>query len=79
MIKVNEFSIYEDIGYTAKFPKWATAYKFQAERVETILKDITFQVGRTGVITPVAELEPVLISGSMVARATLHNEDYIKK
>lgn len=78
VIKVNEFSIYEDIGYTAKFPKWATAYKFQAERVETILKDITFQVGRTGVITPVAELEPVLISGSMVARATLHNEDYIK-
>jgi len=78
VIKVNEFSLYEDIGYTAKFPKWATAYKFQAERVETILKDITFQVGRTGVITPVAELEPVLISGSMVARATLHNEDYIK-
>ncbi|MBN2268405.1 MAG: NAD-dependent DNA ligase LigA [Acholeplasmataceae bacterium] len=78
VIKVNEFSLYENIGYTAKFPKWATAYKFQAERVETILKDITFQVGRTGVITPVAELEPVLISGSMVARATLHNEDYIK-
>ena len=78
VIKVNEFSLYEEIGFTAKFPKWATAYKFQAERVETTLKDITFQVGRTGVITPVAELEPVLISGSMVARATLHNEDYIK-
>lgn len=78
VIKVNEYDLYEEIGYTSKFPKWATAYKFQAERVLTTLKDITFQVGRTGVITPVAELEPVLISGSMVARATLHNEDYIK-
>lgn len=78
VIKVNDFSLYEKIGYTSKFPKWATAYKFQAERVETKLIDITFQVGRTGVITPVAELEPVLISGSTVQRATLHNEDYIK-
>ncbi len=77
VIKVNEFDLYSTIGYTSKFPKWATAYKFQAEQVETILKDITFQIGRTGVITPVAELEPVLVSGSTVARATLHNEDYI--
>ncbi|MFH0767442.1 MAG: NAD-dependent DNA ligase LigA [Bacillota bacterium] len=77
VIKVNEFELYSSIGYTSKFPKWATAYKFQAEQVETILKDITFQIGRTGVVTPVAELEPILISGSMVARATLHNEDYV--
>lgn len=77
VIKVNEFNLYEVIGYTAKSPKWATAYKFQAEQVETVLKDITFQIGRTGVVTPVAELEPVLVSGSKVSRATLHNEDYI--
>ncbi len=77
VIKVNEFNLYEKIGYTSKFPKWATAYKFKAEQVETVLKNITFQIGRTGVITPVAELEPVLISGSTVARATLHNEDYV--
>ena len=77
VIKVNEFELYGTIGYTSKFPKWATAYKFQAEQVETVLKDITFQIGRTGVITPVAELEPVFVSGSTVARATLHNEDEI--
>ncbi|MBU1094148.1 MAG: NAD-dependent DNA ligase LigA [Firmicutes bacterium] len=77
VIKVNEFDLYATIGYTSKFPKWATAYKFQAEQVETVLTDITFQIGRTGVVTPVAELEPVLVSGSTVARATLHNEDYI--
>lgn len=77
VIKVNEFNLYDQIGYTAKFPKWATAYKFQAEQVETLLKDITFQIGRTGVVTPVAELEPVFVSGTTVARATLHNEDYI--
>ncbi|MDO9629919.1 MAG: NAD-dependent DNA ligase LigA [Acholeplasmataceae bacterium] len=77
VIKVNEFQLYNMIGYTSKSPKWATAYKFQAEQVETVLKDITFQIGRTGVVTPVAELEPVVVSGSTVARATLHNEDYI--
>lgn len=78
VIKVNEFDLYDMIGYTAKSPKWATAYKFQAEQVETILKAITFQIGRTGVVTPVAELDPVFVSGTTVARATLHNEDYIK-
>lgn len=77
VIKINEFDLYERIGYTAKSPKWATAYKFQAEQVETILKDITFQIGRTGVVTPVAELEAVTVSGTTVSRATLHNEDYI--
>jgi DNA ligase (NAD+) len=78
VIKVNELSKYEQIGQTVKYPKWAIAYKFAPEEVITKLNAITFQVGRTGVITPVAELTPVLISGSMVARATLHNEDYIK-
>lgn len=78
VIKINAFELYDFIGYTAKSPKWATAYKFEAEKMETVLKDITFQIGRTGVVTPVAELEPVFISGSQVARATLHNEDYIK-
>ncbi len=78
VIKVNDYSLYDLIGYTAKSPKWATAYKFQAEIVETQIKSITFQVGRTGVITPVAEFEPVIVSGTTVSRATLHNEDYIQ-
>ncbi|MCK9235726.1 MAG: NAD-dependent DNA ligase LigA [Acholeplasmataceae bacterium] len=78
VIKVNEFALHQKIGWTVKHPKWATAYKFPAEQVLTKLKDITFQIGRTGVVTPVAELEPVIISGSRVSRATLHNEDYIK-
>lgn len=78
VIKVNEFNLQEALGFTSRHPKWATAYKFAPEEVTTKLEDITFQVGRTGVITPVAELEEVLISGSMVSRATLHNEDFIK-
>ncbi len=77
VIKVNEKERYEEIGYTAKSPKWAIAYKFPAEEVSTRLKDITFQVGRTGNITPVAELEPVRVAGSVISRATLHNYDYI--
>lgn len=77
VIKVNEYHLYDTIGLTAKYPKWATAYKFEAEQVQTHINDISFQVGRTGVITPVAELEPVMVSGSRVSRATLHNEDYI--
>jgi DNA ligase (NAD+) len=77
VIKVNELDLYEKIGYTSKFPKWATAYKFPAEEVETILERIDFQIGRTGVIKPVAKLKPVMISGSLVSRATLHNEDFI--
>ena len=76
VIKVNEFHAYDELGYTSKFPKWAIAYKFPAEEVSTTLEAITFQIGRTGVITPVAELKPVMISGSLVSRATLHNEDY---
>ncbi len=77
VIKVNEKEKYEEIGYTAKSPKWAIAYKFPAEEVSTRLRDITFQVGRTGNITPVAELEPVRVAGSIISRATLHNYDYI--
>ncbi len=78
VIKVNEFRLHEEIGYTAKAPKWATAYKFSPEEAQTKLTDITFQIGRTGVVTPVAELEPVFLSGSTISRATLHNEDYIQ-
>ena len=77
VIKVNEFDLYDTIGYTVKVPKWAIAYKFPAEVVTTKLKDIIFSVGRTGKIIPNAVLEPVYISGTMVSRATLNNEDFI--
>ena len=77
VIKVNEFDLYDTIGYTVKVPKWAIAYKFPAEVVTTKLKDIIFTVGRTGKIIPNAVLEPVYISGTMVSRATLNNEDFI--
>jgi DNA ligase (NAD+) len=77
--KVNSFAQRERLGFTAKSPRWAIAYKYAAERVETLLKDILIQVGRTGILTPVAVLEPVLVSGSTVGRATLHNEDEIKR
>lgn len=77
VIKVNELDTYETIGYTAKSPKWAIAYKFPAEEVITRINTITFQVGRTGQVTPVANLDPVIVQGSTVSRATLHNEDYV--
>lgn len=79
VIKVNEFSKQEILGSTGKSPRWAIAYKFKAERAKTRLKSITVQVGRTGILTPVAELEPVHLSGTIVKRATLHNEDEIEK
>ena len=79
VIKVNNFSLYETLGYTTKSPRWAIAYKFPAEQVKTKLMDVTFQVGRTGVITPVAELEAVNLSGSVVKRANLHNFDEIRR
>ncbi|MBF4806919.1 MAG: NAD-dependent DNA ligase LigA, partial [Pseudoleptotrichia goodfellowii] len=79
VIKVNDFSYYNELGYTTKSPRWAIAYKFPAEQVKTKLIDVTFQVGRTGVITPVAELEPVTLSGSVVKRASLHNFDEIER
>jgi len=77
VIKVNDLEEYSRIGYTAKSPKWAIAYKFPAEEVITKINNITFQVGRTGQITPVANLDPVMVQGSTVSRATLHNEDYV--
>jgi DNA ligase (NAD+) len=77
VIKVDDLSMQEELGYTSKTPKWAVAYKFPAEEVTTILKDIIFKVGRTGAITPNAVLEPVRIAGTTVQRATLHNEDFI--
>src|SRR5947199_7067991 len=79
VVKVNSFAQRERLGFTAKSPRWAIAYKYAAERVETRLKDIVIQVGRTGILTPVAVLEPVFVSGSTVGRATLHNEDEIKR
>ena len=78
VLKVNDLSLHEEIGYTAKTPKWAIAYKFPPEEVITKLKDIIYTVGRTGKITPNAVLEPVKVAGSTVQRATLHNEDFIK-
>jgi DNA ligase (NAD+) len=79
VIKVNSVKIQDALGYTGKSPRWGVAYKFPAEQVTTILEDIVFQVGRTGVITPVAVLKPVKVAGSLVSRATLHNEDEIKR
>jgi len=79
VVKVDAFAQRERLGFTAKSPRWAIAYKYAAERVQTRLLDILIQVGRTGVLTPVAVLEPVTVSGSTVGRATLHNEDEIKR
>ncbi|MDR0646970.1 MAG: NAD-dependent DNA ligase LigA [Puniceicoccales bacterium] len=79
VIKVNDRSLQEQLGVTAKSPRWAIAYKFEPESAETLLQDVTFQVGRTGVITPVAELMPVDLAGSKVTRATLHNFDEIQR
>ena len=77
VIKVNNIDEQKKLGYTAKYPKWATAYKFPAQEVLTKLTDIIFTVGRTGQITPNAVLEPVIVAGSTISRATLHNEDFV--
>ena len=79
VIKLNSFAQREKVGFTSKAPRWAIAYKYAAEQAETLLKAITVQVGRTGALTPVAELEPVFLAGSTISRATLHNEDYIRQ
>ncbi|MBL9216044.1 MAG: NAD-dependent DNA ligase LigA [Opitutaceae bacterium] len=79
VVKLDDFRLQREAGSTAKAPRWAIAYKFAAERAETRINDITVQVGRTGVLTPVAELEPVLLAGSTVSRATLHNKDEIAR
>ncbi|WP_318345380.1 NAD-dependent DNA ligase LigA [Flagellimonas baculiformis] len=79
VVKVNSIQQQEELGYTAKSPRWAMAYKFQAEQASTVLKEITYQVGRTGAITPVANLQPVLLAGTTVKRASLHNADQIAK
>ena len=79
VIKVNNKDYQEEAGWTAKFPRWAIAYKYKAQQVSTKLLDVIFQVGRTGAVTPVAVLEPVQISGTTVSRASLHNEDEVKR
>ena len=79
VIKVNSLQHQEELGYTSKSPRWAIAYKFKAEQVSTILNEISYQVGRTGAITPVANLEPVELAGTIVKRASLHNADQIQK
>lgn len=79
VIKVNSFYQQDELGFTAKAPRWAMAYKFKAEQVSTKLNEITYQVGRTGAITPVANLEPVQLGGTIVKRASLHNADQIEK
>ncbi|MGB7393956.1 MAG: NAD-dependent DNA ligase LigA, partial [Pricia sp.] len=79
VVKVNSIQQQEELGFTSKSPRWAMAYKFKAEQVSTLLKEITYQVGRTGAVTPVANLEPVLLAGTTVKRASLHNADQIAK
>jgi len=79
VIKVDEWRWHEELGATSKAPRWAMAYKYEAEQAITVLEDVTYQIGRTGVVTPVAELRPVLLAGTTVKRATLHNFDEIKR
>ena len=79
VIKVNQFNQQNKLGFTAKAPRWAMAYKYQAQQASTVLLEVQYQVGRTGAITPVAILKPVLISGTIVKRASLHNQDQIEK
>lgn len=79
VIKVNNFSQQQELGFTAKSPRWAISYKYKAQEVETILEKVTYQVGRTGAVTPVANLKPVLLAGTTVKRATLHNANEIKR
>lgn len=77
VVKVDNLRYQQELGFVARSPRWAIAYKYEARKAETMLEDITLQVGRTGVVTPVAELHPTLLAGSTISRATLHNQDYI--
>jgi len=79
VVKLNDFRLQAEAGFTSKAPRWAIAYKFEAERAETLLREISLQIGRTGAVTPVAILEPVQLAGTSVSRATLHNEDEIRR
>jgi len=79
VVKLDDFRLQEEAGFTSKAPRWAISFKFEAERAETLLKEISIQIGRTGVLTPVANLEPVQLAGTTVSRATLHNEDEIRR
>lgn len=79
VIKVNDYAYQEELGFTAKSPRWATSYKFKAAQEETVLKKVTYQVGRTGAVTPVANLKPVLLAGTTVKRASLHNANEIAR
>lgn len=79
VIKVNQLNQQEELGFTAKSPRWAIAYKFKAEQAETVIESVSYQVGRTGAITPVANLKPVLLAGTVVKRASLHNYDQMEK
>lgn len=79
VIKINQFQYQDELGYTSKSPRWAIAYKFKAEQVSTVLESISYQVGRTGAITPVANLQPIHLAGTTVKRASLHNADQIEK
>ena len=79
VIKVNDLKSQDELGFTSKFPRWAIAFKFESESVQTRLKNITYQVGRTGAITPVANLEPISLAGTIVRRASLHNSNEITR
>lgn len=79
VVKLDDFKLQQEAGFTSKAPRWAISYKFEAERAETLLKEISLQIGRTGAVTPVAILEPVQLAGTVVSRATLHNEDEIRR
>ena len=79
VVKINNRNLYDRLGSTAKSPRWARAFKYEPERVETKIEAVTVQVGRTGVLTPVAELTPVFLAGSTISRATLHNADEVAR